>query len=298
MNVGDPSVASGNWRVVVGVREHMVDREVYYGETRWDPREGDDHVGGQVADEVIWPTWPATLQEEMDAATTPLADLQARWDETTGRLRDSAKWMATVIGAALASLIPTAPLTGLSRHITVVPAVLGVAGLLFVSITMVLVLRVMQPQSVSYNDIQNAKERVGLRGVFRMVTSKRSGSNRIFDNSLFNWKRNIEDHPDLYLPCGVKSLVALRKLMVVEEVTLMALACAEEYSQNDVASEKLRKARAARAARLHELRAAAASVVALGVYYQVQTRSNWATYVGAAFALLGIIAIVSAVAWR
>jgi hypothetical protein len=75
------------------------------------------------------------------------------------------------------------------------------------------------------------------------------------------------------------------------------LARAEEDAENGAVSNQLREARAARAARLHELRTAAASVVSLGEYYQVRARSTYATYLGVTFGFLGIVAIISAVAW-
>lgn len=292
-----PACTSGNWRVLVRVRDHLISRQVFYQGEPWFPDETGGYHDGRHLEEAIWPTWPATLQEEMDASASPLADLQAHWDAATSRLRDSAKWMAAVLGAALAAVIPTAPLAGLSKHITRVPAILGVTGLVLVSVTMLLVLRVMRPQSVSYDEIQDARAPSGLRGRLHEFTHKRSWFSQAFESPLYKWQDNINKHPDLYLPCDVNSLSSLRALMVVEEITLIALARTEEGATGDSVSEKLREARAARAARLHELRAAAASVVALGVYYQVRARSTSATYWGIVFGLLGIIAIIAAVAW-
>lgn len=284
------SHASADWRVVVRLGEHVVSRRVCNGSKPWPAFTGGEHSVGQYPDEVIWPAWPATLQEEIDASATPLSDLQAHWDQATGRLRDSAKWMATVIGASLAALIPTAPLAGLSKHLTVVPALVGLVGLLFISVTMVLVLQVMQPQSVDYNDIEDAKEPPSRLGRLRA---------RIFSarSALYEWNKDIRKHADLYLPIGVNSLSALRGLMIVEELTLVAISRVEQNVTDTAVCDILRRARAARAARLHELRAAAASVVTLGVYYQVKRSSGIATYVGATCGFLGIILIVTAVAW-
>jgi len=230
------------------------------------------------------------LQEEIDASVTPLSGLQAHWDEATGRLRDSAKWMATVIGASLAALIPTAPLTGLSRHLTLGPAIVGLVGLLFISVTMVLVLQVMQPQSVDYNDIEEANASRGLPGRVHMRKA-------VAGTALYKWKEDIQKHSDLYLPIGVNSLAMLRRLMIVEELTLVAILCAEQNVRETAPRNLLRQASAARSARLHELRATAASVVTLGVYYQVKRSSGIATYLGATFGFLGVIAIIAAVAW-
>jgi hypothetical protein len=282
--------ASGDWRVSVEATGHLVSRRVYNGHKPWPALAEDEHFDQRYQDEVIFPAWPATLQEEIDASATPLADLQTHWDEATGRLRDSAKWMATVIGAALAALIPTAPLTHLSRHITAAPASIGSVGLLFMIVTMVLVLRVMQLQSVDYNEIEGAKPYRGLEGALHLPRRAAGGA-------LYKWKDDIQKHADLYLPIGVNSLIALRRLMIVEEVTLMAIACAEQGAKDPDVLELLSRARTARVARLHELRATAASIVSVGIYYKVQGRSNIATYLGAIFGLLGVIAIIIAVAW-
>jgi hypothetical protein len=291
-----PSCTQGDWHVRVQVRARMVSRQVCHQGSPWSPAEKSGGADNRHSGEMIWPTWPATLQEEMDASASPLSDLQAHWEAATNRLRDSAKWMAAVLGAALAAIIPTAPHADLSRDISLRSAILGISGLACVSITMLLVLRVMQPQSVSYDQIQLAKPPAGRLG--KLHERARSGSRlrQILESPLYQWKQDIQQHPDLYLPCGVESLPALRKLMVVEEITLVALALAEEDADGESTSKLLRKARAARAARLHELRTAAASIVALGVYHQVRARSTCATYLGVALGLIGVVAIIVAVA--
>jgi hypothetical protein len=296
-STGRPGCTGGEWRVNVRVYDHLISRRTYYKGKSWPPGEAGGQGCSRHSAEVIWPAWPATLQEETDASASPLADLQAHWDTATGRLRDSAKWMATVLGAALAAVIPTAPLTGLNRHFTIMPAVLGLVGLVFVGITLVFVLQVMRPQSVSYDDIQGAKPPAGLRKQLYGRIRKPSWAVDVWESPLYKWQANISKHPDLYLPCGVESLCELRQLMVVEEVTLSALASAEENARDDRACALLKLARTARVARLHELRAAAAGVIAVGVFYKVRACSTRATYCGAIFGLLGIVLIIFAVAW-
>jgi hypothetical protein len=114
---------------------------------------------------------------------------------------------------------------------------------------------------------------------------------------LFRWKNIVSHNPDLYLPCGVASLSSLRCLTLVEEMTLMALARATENVGDPAVHARLGQARAARAARLYELRAAGASIVTLGAYYNVRARSTVATYGGVALSFLGVILVVAAVAW-
>jgi hypothetical protein len=85
--------------------------------------------------------------------------------------------------------------------------------------------------------------------------------------------------------------------MTVEQITLVALSRAREEVASDAARKNLNDAQAARAARLRELRTAAASIVAVGMYYIARARSTRAAYGGVALGLLGIVAIIAAVAW-
>ena len=57
------------------------------------------------------------------------------------------------------------------------------------------------------------------------------------------------------------------------------------------------QAQTARAARLLELRTAGAKIAAIGEYYQLRSRSSWATYGGAICGLLGTAAVIAAFAW-
>lgn len=298
-----PRSTNGAWRVVVCAREHMISRRVWYKECSWRPDDESADPGGQRpandlnAAEVIWPTWPASLAEETAMSTSPLADLEQHWDATISRLRDSAKWMAAVVGAALASIVPTAPFTGLGqRHLTAASATLGLAGLIFVTITTLLILRVMRPQSVSYDDIREARSPAGLMGRLHDLI-RYTPFRQALESPLYRWQTSIQEHSDLYLPCDVNSLTALRQLLIVEEITLKALACAREDARLGAVRKKLTDAVAARAARLYELRATAASIVAVGVYHTVRARSSVATYVGAASGLLGFVCLIAALTW-
>jgi hypothetical protein len=307
------------WDVKVVVYQHFISRRVRHHGKPWPAVEqhapsGEQHApsGEQHAPsskhkawEVIWPTWPETLAEEMAASASPLKDLQEHWDVAIGRLRDSAKWISAVLGAALASVIPTAPLTGLGKGPTsTATAVLGVTGLLFLSITMVLILQVMRPQSLSYTEIQDAHAPDGSDiqsadgshgGLYRRIC--KFIRNHALESPLYRWKQTIEAHPDLYLPCGVKSLEMLHQSMTVEELTLIALSRARETAKGEAAQTNLDHAQAARAARLYELRCAAATIVSVGEYYTARARSTLATYGGAIFGFLGLVTILAAVAW-
>ena len=107
----------------------------------------------------------------------------------------------------------------------------------------------------------------------------------------------MESHQDLYLPCGVKCLTSLRQSMIIEKITLMALAQAKEDKQHCEKRTKLEEAQEARAVRLTELRHAAAQIAVIGEYYKLRARSTRATYGGILCTLLGIAAILAAFTW-
>jgi hypothetical protein len=260
----------------------VVTREVTHGSRHWEP-------------EVIWPTWPATPAEEAAASASPLEELQQYWATAGNRLRDSAKWMAAVLGAALASVVGTSPLAGHHLHSTA--AVVGLAGLVFLSITMLLIVQVMRPQAVSYYDIQHARAPRGVAAAMHRLGTHLRHHSHFLENPLYRWCQTIESHQDLYLPCGVTSLTGLRRSLIIEEVTLVALAEARERAPSEAAVKTLTRAQAARTARLLELRIAAAKVVTVGEYYKLRTRSARATYGGIGCGLIGTGAIVAAFSW-
>jgi hypothetical protein len=149
----------------------------------------------------------------------------------------------------------------------------GVAGLALLGVTLLLVLRVIRPEPVSYFDLQSAS-----RG------------------PLVRWRRTLETQQDLYLPCGVKCLKTLRQTMIVEQLTLNALACAVNNAGSRQTREALAAAMEGRAARLTELRTAAANVVAIADFYTLRQRSRCATYGGGFSAFLGIGLVIAAFA--
>jgi hypothetical protein len=74
----------------------------------------------------------------------------------------------------------------------------------------------------------------------------------------------VESQQDLYLPCGVRCLTSLRQSMIIEELTLIALAHAAASVQRPEETSRLRLVEQACAARLKELRDAAARVATIG----------------------------------
>jgi hypothetical protein len=231
-------------------------------------------------DTMIWPAWSPTDQERADAGR-PLNSVQDYWSAASDRLRDSSKWMATVIGAALAALIGTSPLHDMQDHPPrLLAIVLGVTGLALVTLTLLLVLQVMRPVSVSYTDVQaSGNERNLLQGW----------------TSLRKWKDTVESQQDLYLPCGVKCLTSLRQAMIIEELTMIALVRAVPRVRAVNANEDvIDLAKKARHGRLLDLQQAACQVATIGEYYRTKRRSSWATYVGGFAGAAGTALIMAA----
>lgn len=263
------------WTVALSTDGTQIRRDVWQGTTPWNAvSEGWEPEG------IIWPTWPVHPADEMTAAEAALNGVQKYWSKSGNRLRDSAKWMATVLGAALATLVGTSPLTPLRQHHTTADIALLLTGLLLLCITLFLIVQVMRPQTVSFNDVQGASTHGGP-----------------FSPALGKWRATVESHQDLYLPCGVKCLNSLRQSLIIEKVTLMALAKAKESKEHHGMRKNLEEAQEARGVRLTELRHAAAQVAMIGEYYKLRARSSRATYGGILCTLVGIAAIISAFTW-
>ncbi len=277
------------WKVEVAPAGHVITRKVCRNGAPWNQcgsTSEQDGCDALTKDLVIWPAWPARSEDEAASSPSPLADVQKHWQTAGNRLRDSAKWSAAALGAALATVIGTSPLARMKepRDHTSPPIaipLLGGAGLIFLGITMFLILQVMRPREVSFTHVQQARKRWWW----------------LPRTALWKWKTTIQSQQDLYLPCGVKSLTGLRQSMIIEEMTLVALSRATATAPDPASRQELCKAQAARAVRLQELRAAAAMVATVGEYYTLRYRSSWATYGGILCGLLGAAAIVTAFVW-
>jgi hypothetical protein len=183
-------------------------------------------------------------------------------------------------------LIGTSPLGELSKA-SFTPASVrwGGAGLILLFVTLWLLLRVLQPQAISFVDVQSSDKR-GFKGGI---------------DPLVRWKRAVESQQDLYLPCGINSLNGLRLAIIVEEATLAALACAIQNaaraaSRGDEAAARHHDLEAAcrvRVARLQDLKDSAGAVAAIGEFYALRQRS-WIACVGGVVTAAGGIACVIA----
>jgi hypothetical protein len=128
-----------------------VERRVWCDGEEWTPDERD-----WCPEMVIWPTWSLGPNSAASSGAA-LQGVHDYWSAAGERLRDSAKWMAAVLGAALAALIGTSPLAGMREQTPrPIAIVIGAVGLGLLVLTLFLILQVMRPQSVSYNDVQNS----------------------------------------------------------------------------------------------------------------------------------------------
>ena len=75
---------------------------------------------------------------------------------------------------------------------------------------MLLVLRVMRPQAVTYTEVQEARPPRGLAQVLQKRLRRYWRHSYFLESPLYRWRRTVESHRDLYLPCAVTSLSDLR----------------------------------------------------------------------------------------
>jgi hypothetical protein len=162
---------------------------------------------------------------------------------------------------------------------------LAITGLVLVGITLILVLLVMCPRSVSLDDVQDAAPRDVLPQWKWLRTP------------LYKWRQTVESEQDLYLPCGIDSVSSLRQSMSIEECTLMALPLAGATARDEPVRDVLHAAQTARATRLLELRTAATQVATIGEYYNLKRRSTRATIGGVILGVTATACIVAAFTW-
>jgi hypothetical protein len=86
------------WKIQLFTKGSLLKRRVWCGDQEWDPYGATRQEGS-----IIWPAWPGAATGPTATATSPLADVRDYWRAVGTRLRDSAKWTAAVLGAALAT---------------------------------------------------------------------------------------------------------------------------------------------------------------------------------------------------
>lgn len=126
---GKHSGSDVKWQVEVRPKGPLITRQVWCDGKPW------EQCGYRWEPElVIRPTWPGRSPDEATSSGLPLAGVEEYWRTVGNRLRDSAKWMATVLGAALAAVAGTSPLAGMREHTPqAIAVILGLLGLVLLS---------------------------------------------------------------------------------------------------------------------------------------------------------------------
>jgi hypothetical protein len=147
-------------------------------------------------EEPFWPVWVPTPDSE-----TTVADFEKQWADASAQARSTSKWLATVLGAALAALIGSAPLANLRNQYVPWSAYLcGGVGLVLVALTLFLILRVLVPRVTGFEDLTSGKRS------FRKL------------------KARLEGHGGVLLPTGITSMDELACRAQLEALTLNQLA--------------------------------------------------------------------------
>src|SRR6266852_2920270 len=110
---GRADLSEATWHVLLSTDGTRIRRDVWLDNVAWEAA-----AEGWEPEGTIWPTWPVRPASEMSSAEAALNGVQRYWNKSGNRLRDSAKWMATVLGAALATLVGTSPLAPIRQHHT------------------------------------------------------------------------------------------------------------------------------------------------------------------------------------
>jgi hypothetical protein len=148
---GDGSPDPAYWEVRVFRRSPLgvIERVVHLDNKAW---QGDEPSQPEA---ILWPTWESVEPTGGPSASdgTALDGIHASWASSTDRIRDSAKWLATIIGVAVGALVGTSPLADLGPHpFTTAGWTCALLGLASLAVTMFLVLQVLRPSDVSYDE--------------------------------------------------------------------------------------------------------------------------------------------------
>lgn len=147
-------------------------------------------------EEPLWPIWVPTPDSE-----TTVADFEKQWADASAQARSTAKWLATVLGAALAALIGSAPLANLrGLYVPWLAYLYGGVGLVLVALTLFLVLRVLVPRVTGFDDLTSG------------------------GRSFSKLKNRLEGHGGVLLPTGIRSMDELACRAQLEALTLNQLA--------------------------------------------------------------------------
>jgi hypothetical protein len=98
------------------------------------------------------PVWPVWVPES--GSDSNLAEFEKTWANASRQARATAKWLAAILGIALAALIGSAPLSGIrGEYIPLRAYVIGAAGLACIAFTLFLVVCVLVPEVTGFEDL-------------------------------------------------------------------------------------------------------------------------------------------------
>jgi hypothetical protein len=136
-----------------------------------------------------------------------MAEFQKHWDAMSVQARTTAKWIATALGAGLAALVGTAPLSALQgKEIPHDALIVAAFGLVALGLTIFLVLRVLVPGITGFGDLMGTERRE--QSPFHELQEKAASGDGVM------------------LPIGIESLAELGKRAEMEAETLNELAIA------------------------------------------------------------------------
>jgi len=140
------------------------------------------------------------------------------WAEAARQARSTAKWIATSLGAALAAIIGTAPLTplgGKGVHWLSVPGVVITIGLVLLGLTLFLVTSVLVPGMTFFTNLKGSMDATRKDRLLAHLTV--CSAQRALG-------RRAADEHGVLLPIGITSLDELGYRIQLETLTLDAIA--------------------------------------------------------------------------
>jgi hypothetical protein len=270
--------------------------ELFYdADVRWVQRRvtygtGDGSQGSFT--EPIFPIYVPPVAEQTDARTTrsadqadPTATTDAFWAKAPDQARSTAKWIATVIGAALAAIVGTAPLSPLGgKDIDWVslPGFLIVIGLVLLGGTIFLVLSVLVPGIPTFADLMKpipVPKFLGWELPWWIPMST--------PRARWLMAEKVAEKNGVQLPIGIHSLNELGYGVRIEEMTLDKIAERVAQTKDKVEIEAWTRVKTDRGHWLESLKSNVAQWTIVGSYLSVKVRSDRARSIGLVCGIVG-----------
>jgi hypothetical protein len=215
--------------------------------------------------ELVWPIWVPQVESDSSAS-----DFKKTWDDAASQSRTTAKWIASILGAALAALIGTAPLSGVRNEYIPWDAYLCAGiGLGLIVLTIYLVIRVLVPQVTLFTDL-------------------------VISDDFDDLRSRIQGGSGILLPIGIHTLAELGGRAQVEALTLNALAFEATDHALQLSVDFAKAARDGRAKWLNYLNQNIAQWTTVATYEEVRKRVGVARIWGLIAGAIGTASIILA----